>query len=245
MALVQKKQSEAESSWISFSDIMTGLMVIFLFIAISFMLQVQKEKQAQDDIIEEYKETQVALYLDLKQEFENDFSNWDAELGEDLTIKFTNPEVLFATGSSRLTPKFKSILSDFLPRYTSVLLQSRYKDKIEEIRIEGHADDQRRLGSYSNSYMGNLELSNDRSESVMDYFITSNFYDQYSASDKSWLRFHLTANGLSFGRALDSQKQFTFDSGASIDGQLSRRVEFKIVTNSEALVRQIYELMNK
>ena len=41
-----------ESNWRSFSDVMTGLMVIFMFIAISYINEVQKKQQQRDIIFE-------------------------------------------------------------------------------------------------------------------------------------------------------------------------------------------------
>ena len=38
-------EQETEEHWISISDMMAGLMVIFLFIAISYMLHVRAEKE--------------------------------------------------------------------------------------------------------------------------------------------------------------------------------------------------------
>ena len=44
-----------ESTWMSVSDIMTGLMVIFMFIAINYILKKEKEQAVQNQIIENYK----------------------------------------------------------------------------------------------------------------------------------------------------------------------------------------------
>jgi hypothetical protein len=38
--------SDDGEHWLSVSDMMSGLMVIFLFIAISYMMQVQEEKNS-------------------------------------------------------------------------------------------------------------------------------------------------------------------------------------------------------
>lgn len=48
--------------WMSVSDLMTGLMVIFLFIAIAYMIRVR-------DDISEYKDTKEELYFKLKNKF--------------------------------------------------------------------------------------------------------------------------------------------------------------------------------
>ena len=43
--ILTNREQDTEEHWISISDMMAGLMVIFLFIAISYMLHVQAEKE--------------------------------------------------------------------------------------------------------------------------------------------------------------------------------------------------------
>ncbi len=229
-----------DNSWVSFSDIMTGLMVIFLFISISYMMQIQKEQAHRDLIFEEFKSTKENLYAELQKEFKDDFKHWEMELDKDLSIKFTNPDVLFQSGKSNIRPNFARILDDFLPRYFTTLLKETYRDKISEIRIEGHTD-QVPVSNAKIPYIGNLKLSQERSTSVMEYFITSYFYNNLDEDKKKWLLFHFTANGLSYGRTIDKQKKYTYVSGNKINKQFSRRVEFRIVTTSEKLVNKVLE----
>lgn len=44
------------------------------------------------------------------------------------------------------------------------------------------------------------------------------------------------ANGLSYGKALDKNGEYTFISGKAIDKNLSRRVEFRVVTNGDEIL---------
>ncbi|MEQ8534787.1 MAG: hypothetical protein RIB86_23245, partial [Imperialibacter sp.] len=61
-------------------------------------------------------------------------------------------------------------------------------------------------------------------------------------SVKTRLEFLLTANGMSYSRALNSEGQVVYTSeNKVIDNDKSRRVEFRIVTSSEKLVRKIYD----
>src|SRR5690242_13168507 len=102
-----------ESHWIPLSDLMTGLMVIFLLIAVSYMMQVEADAARIKDVAVAYSEIKDALFEDLNREFSKDLSKWKAQLlKNDLTIRFSEPEVLFATGSSELKPEFQAILQD-------------------------------------------------------------------------------------------------------------------------------------
>lgn len=239
------KTNGNEGNWMSFSDIMTGLMVIFMFIAISYIVEVQKKQQERDIIFEEFKATKEMLYAELEKEFKDDFKEWKVELDKDLSIKFTNPDVLFQSGKSDIRPNFAQILNEFLPRYFNILLQTKYTDKIAEIRIEGHTDVVPAPQYDSDPYIGNVKLSQLRSAEVLKYFRNMPYYEQLSDSTEQQLQFWITANGLSYGRTLDSEKQLTAISGNLINNEFSRRVEFRIITTSESLIERVLKEIGK
>ncbi|MDR2081876.1 MAG: OmpA family protein [Campylobacteraceae bacterium] len=243
------KRNHGESIWVSFSDVMTALMVIFMFIAISYIAEVQKRQKERDIVFEEFKATQDSLFAELEQEFKDDFKKWQVILDKDLSIKFANPEVLFESGKVTIRPHFAEILDEFLPRYFNIVLQPKYMENnsIREIRIEGHTDsDPIYLPQYdSDPYIGNMQLSQLRSTEVLKYFRNLDYYKQLSLEDKNNIQFLLTANGLSFGKNLDKNKKFATKSGNLEDKTLSRRVEFRIVTNSAKIVEEHLLEINK
>jgi outer membrane protein OmpA-like peptidoglycan-associated protein len=240
-----KERKNIDNSWISFSDIMTGLMVIFMFIAISYIVEVQKKQKERDIIFEEFKATKEQLYAELENEFKDDFRDWQVELDKDLSIKFTNPEVLFQSGQASIRPNFQNILNEFLPRYFTILLQEKYQNKIAEIRIEGHTDVVPAPQFDNDSYIGNVKLSQLRSAEVLKYFRNMKYYKGLLAKDEQRLQFWLTANGLSYGRTLDDNKELTAVSGGSVNNNFSRRVEFRIITTSENLIEQVLKEISK
>src|SRR3981081_1302850 len=92
-----------EAHWIPLSDLMTGLMVMFLLIAVTFMMRVEADAGQVREVAIAYSEIKDALLADLRTEFKNDLPRWKAQIiKEDLSIRFTEPEVLFAPGSSEL-----------------------------------------------------------------------------------------------------------------------------------------------
>jgi len=230
--------NKKDNFWIPYADLMTVLMVVFLFISIAYMGLVQFQKNEQDKIFKDYRETKESLYKDLNKEFKNDFKKWDLELDKDLSIKFTNPQVLFKSGASDITPKFQEILTNFFPKYLSIVLQEKYKDKIAEIRIEGHTDNIA-IHETDDPYIDNIKLSQDRSRNVLLFLRKLPYYKNLSPVKEQVLQFWITANGLSYGRTLDSNKKLTYISKNKIDIEKSRRVEFKIVTTSEILVDEV------
>lgn len=230
--------NKKDNFWIPYADLMTVLMVVFLFISIAYMGLVQLQKNKQDKIFKEYKETKESLYKDLNKEFKDDFKKWDLELDKDLSIKFTNPQVLFKSGASEITPKFKQILNNFFPKYLSIVLQEKYKHKIAEIRIEGHTDNIA-IHETDDPYIDNIKLSQDRSRNVLQFLRKLPYYKKLSPLKEQVLQFWITANGLSYGRTLDKNKKLTYNSKNKIDIEKSRRVEFRIVTTSEILVDEV------
>lgn len=218
--------------WMSVSDLMTGLMVIFLFISISYIRKV-REKQS---ILTDYVETKTQLHDKLVKEFEGDTSRWQMTIGKDLSMRFNNPQVLFASGNADLTPTFKHILDEFLPKYFHILLNDSLRSKIVEIRIEGHTDDVPYPQLNTDSYIANVILSQQRSLSVLRYFRSMPNFRTYSAEQKKLLEYWFTANGLSYGKSVDSEGNYTIESEHPIDRERSRRVEFRIITSGEEML---------
>lgn len=215
--------------WMSVSDLMTGLMVIFLFIAISYIRKVQENQT----VLTDYVETKTQLHDKLVKEFEGDTSRWQMTIGKDLSMRFNNPQVLFAPGSSDLTTEFKQILDEFLPRYFDILLNDSLRSEIVEIRMEGHTDDVPYPQLDSDPYIANVILSQRRSLSVLQYFRSMPDFEMYSEEEKRLLEYWFTANGLSYGKSVDNDGNYTIKSNKAIDKDRSRRVEFRIVTSGE------------
>jgi outer membrane protein OmpA-like peptidoglycan-associated protein len=222
-----------ESHWIPLTDLMTGLMVIFLLIAVSYMLQVETDAAHIKSVAVAYSETKDALYQDLRKEFAADLPKWKAQLiKSDLTIRFSEPEVLFASGSSELKPEFQAILQDFFPRYVRILTQPKYRSAISEVRIEGHtSSDWNGVASPDDAYFLNMELSQARTRSTLAYVLSL----PAEREQLTWLRRFVTANGLSSSRLI-------LDDKGVEDSARSRRVEFKVRTDAETRIAKILEV---
>jgi hypothetical protein len=242
--------SKKDSFWIPYADLMTVLMVIFLFISLAYMGLVQFQKNQQDQIFKEYKETRETLYKELDETFTEKFKSYNLKVNPDLSIQITDANALFPVQfydqEVILTDRFKTFLTDFTPLFLSIILKDRYLKSISEIRIEGHTalqtEDKETDKTY---YQRMLILSQKRSNKVLEHMMNLNCYDQLSESKKSLLRFITTSNGLAYGRALDSDGKFKFLSGKSINTEKSMRVEFRIVTTSDKLVEKVIQQLNK
>ena len=227
--------------WLSVSDLMTGLMVIFLCVAMAYISRVQKNQS----VLTDYVETRNKLHEKLVKEFEGDTLIWQMSIGKDLTMKFKEPTVLFASGSSVLTPRFKEILDEFLPRYINILLNDTLRNKINEIRIEGHTDNVPMPSYHADPYIANAILSQERALSVVKYFRTMPQFKAYTEEQKRLLEYWFTANGLSYGKALDDDGNYTIASGKPINCNSSRRVEFRIITSGDEILENFVKQNSK
>lgn len=216
--------SNNSDHWIPLADLMTGLMMMFMLVAVLYMLKV-------NSAVSEYSMSKDELGQELCNEFSNDLEKWDAECNEsDLVIRFKSPDVLFDTGQSVLKPQFKVILSDFFPRYINLLRQEEYRDSIEEIRIEGHTSSSWGTDvSENDAYFLNMKLSQARTLSVLQFVLS-----EENISNQIWTKELLTANGLS------SSKLILDESGVeSVQG--SQRVEFRVRTNADEHISNIID----
>lgn len=219
-----------DDHWISVSDLMAGLMVIFLFIAITYIRPVVETQNRIRDIVVAWKDSEVEIHNALRREFEDDLPKWHAELDrETLSIRFRAPDVLFGAGTANLQPEFKSILDDFFPRYLKVL--HKFQDAIAEVRIEGHTSSEwEGAATDDEAYFKNMALSQARTRSVLEYALGLPAVNPF----KEWAQAHLTANGL-------SSSQLVYRGSQEEDKARSRRVEFRVRTNSKEQIVRVLE----
>ena len=216
--------------WLTISDLMAGLMMVFLFISIALMRSAFIDRDRIREVAVAYREGQVAIDQALRSEFENDLEKWDAAIdSENLIFEFRSPEVLFESGSAVLRPQFVTILDDFFPRYLRVLRE--FETAIDEVRIEGHTSSDWILASADEAYFNNMQLSQGRTRSVLEYVyrLPTGF------GDRSWVRRRIAAVGLSSSRLVMD------DITGHEDPEASRRVLFRVVTNAETQIRKILE----
>lgn len=219
-----------EHHWLSVSDLMAGLMMVFLFISIALMRHALLERDRIKEVAVAYQENQVAIYDALMDEFQSDLNAWDAHIDDEtLAFTFQSPDVLFATGSVALRSRFRDILEDFFPRYLAILLD--FTDSINEVRIEGHTSSIWSVGSTdTEAYFNNMELSQGRTRSVLGYLYS---LEQVSAQ-KEWIKSNIAAVGFSSSRVI-------LDEEGNENPDRSRRVTFRVITNAETQIRQILD----
>lgn len=209
------KIEREEPYWQSISDLMTGLMVVFVFVCIAFLYQINKAKS-------DYNSVRDQIAIALVQEFKMEKNRYRGVEIDPKTLKavFREPSVYFNDDSSYVKPAFRDLLDDFFPRYCKVL--KRFDKHIQEIRIEGHAS-----RTYKNNpntveaYYYNMHLSQNRAFNVLAYC-----YSVTPEEYRPWIRSRLRANGASYSNAVE-------------DEAASRCVVISIVRNADEVVQKI------
>jgi chemotaxis protein MotB len=206
---------------------MSGLMLVFLFIAIGFMLEVEADKEKMRDVAAKYRDTQADLNEALYAEFEDELKSWNATITKDNRVVFHSPDVLFAVSSSDIEDKFKNILEDFFPRFLKILRSEKFADKVQDLRIEGYTSSEwAGATSIEEIYLNNMQLSQKRAYAVLSFCYTLN--DERVKANRRWLEEKFRANGMAFSKTEEKE--------------LSRRVEFKVNMKSEDKIYEILEV---
>jgi len=215
---------KTNNEWMSISDMMSGLMLVFLFIAIGFMIEMQSQKDAMKDVASSYRDTKANLNETLYDKFEDDLKLWDANITKDNAIVFNSPKVLFGVNSSKLKPEFKTVLADFFPRYVNILTSKDYINEIEEVRVEGHTSNiWATSSSQKEIYLNNIKLSQNRAFEVLAYCYS--LENSTIKQNRAWIEQFFRADGMAFAKMKELKN--------------ARRVEFRVVLKSEDKVLKI------
>ncbi len=157
----KKLKDEAEKPfWISFADLMTALMVMFLLVMSVALLAVTKtvsEEQRLADVRREAIEkllSQIETAAQHDPQFNGIHVNRDRQ-----TIDFGD-RARFDTASHQLTETQAQLLRAFIPQVLAIANNDFGKDWLKRIVVEGFADKR-------GSYLFNLNLSLQRSQRVL------------------------------------------------------------------------------
>ena len=147
---------------------------------------------------------------------------------------------LFDTGKTELKQDGKRYLDRILPVYLNVVLSDSFRPYIAEIIIEGHTDSTGKTGT--DAYLYNMELSQQRAESVADYVMSSDYMSRVlrlSSEQMKDFRSVVTVSGRSFSDLI-------YDESGREDKDASRRVEIKFRLKDDETIdatRLLLELM--
>ncbi|WP_423410453.1 flagellar motor protein MotB [Heyndrickxia sp. MSNUG] len=236
---VSGHEEEKESFWVSYTDLMSGLVIIFALVLMVSVFTMQgayekaeasiKKKEAtiqeQNKMIDEIVGVKGEIIDELVEAFQD--SNLDLQVDRQTgTIKLSGG-VLFKSNSTEMSPGGEQYLREFIPKYVGVLMSDQFKGEISQIIVEGHTN---KVGDY----LFNLNLSQGRALSVVELIFSPSFPN---FEHKEELTHIITANGRSHSVPV-------LDANGKIDAEKSRRVEFKFRLKDEQLLEKIQTLVN-
>jgi len=155
--------------WISFSDIMSGLLVIFVLASLALILELTVTKFEVNEAIREIAKAEQ-VRRDILREIEEDLRkrNIHVEVSENHTVLRIPDNILSFANNEYRIPETGGMKETALEigyvLYTSITKEDRWK-YLDTIFIEGHTD--RRP---SPRHMGNWGLSTFRAISVWNYW---------------------------------------------------------------------------
>ena len=223
MRITLKKVENSENNifWVTMTDLMTALVLVFIILFFYAYMTSFAEK------IERTSEQQKAAEA-LQETLQK--QNIDANInGITGVVKISDLE-LFELNSYELSDKGKKYLSKFAPAYLNSLFSNEYLNKnLDKIIIQGHTDSQTYKGEYSKDeqYMKNMELSLKRAYSVANFMINT----PYNKTNGDKLHKMIIVEGASYSNPI-------YTNGKE-DYAKSRRVELKIVMKGKNKYKEL------
>lgn len=164
---------EENPYWISFSDIMAGLLVIFVLAAVALLLELTQKSEQWDDAIKEIAKAEQ-VRKDLLREIEHELNEMNIPVkisDNDTVLRIPEDVLTFRQGSYDVPSdeRSKNIALDIgKVLYASISKDERWK-YLDTIFVEGHTD---RVPYKNRAIKGNWGLSTFRAISVWNYWNT-------------------------------------------------------------------------
>lgn len=188
------KEEAEKPFWISFSDLMTALMVLFLVaMAVALVAVTQKVQQLESDADDHQAAIKVCM-----SEVEDITKAFPGIKVRTFSIDF-GTHALFPTNSHKLTEEAKTTLRDFVPRLLEVARRKSCDKVFKRVTVEGFA-------SQSGTYMHNLNLSLQRAQRVLCVLLDSpeKATNPLSEADRKSVRELFLVGGSSFNKLRES-----------------------------------------
>jgi outer membrane protein OmpA-like peptidoglycan-associated protein len=202
----RRRSDEAEKPfWISFADLMTALMVLFLVVMGVALLAVTKDVTAREKQDEQHRQ-EIDLVLDRLSQAAARYEGIKVDR-ERRVIDFGD-RARFAFGKSSLAAEQEAVLRQFAPEIIGLANAELGRKVLKRVVVEGYTD---RTGTY----LSNLNLSLQRSQRVLCAMFASAGSDLLSIDQKASVRDLFMVGGYAFNASKASDDE-------------SRRVEMRL-----------------
>jgi len=227
MILGNKSADQVESTdisgfWVPYSDLMAGLLGIF---ALLLIVTVYKLGEPLDDV-RSLLEERRAVVEELKSIFRSDDR---LEITEAGSIRLKG-EILFEPGDDQLSVDGQIVLAEVMPCYLGVITsRDQFTGQLSRILVEGHADPSFALDDTLAAYLYNLDLSQRRAASVVQFLLSIEELSKH----KAFMQKYFMASGRS-----STDLVRNVDTG-EFDYTRSRRIQIDFLMKDNELVDKI------
>lgn len=197
---------EAEKPfWISFADLMTALMVLFLVVMGVALLAVTKNVTEREKKEEQHRRD-IELILDRFVQAAKRYEG--IKVDRERRVIYFGDRARFAFGKSNLAREQEEVLRQFVPEILALANDELGKRVLKRVVVEGYTDK-------AGSYLSNLNLSLQRSQRVLCAMFATVGPSLLSDEQKENVRGLFLVGGYSFNAAKETDEE-------------SRRVEMRI-----------------
>ena len=199
------KEEAEKPFWISFSDMMTAMMVLFLVVMAAALLSIPKKALETEDGSRKHRDKIAVILVKLEEAAKRHQGVFvDKERG---VINFGS-RAQFEFGQWQLYPNQEAVLREFVPEILTLANDEIGKSVLKRVVVEGYTD---RKGTY----LANLNLSLLRSQRVLCALFAKSGTNELSDAQKEGVRRLFFVGGYSFNAVKGSDEE-------------SRRVEMRL-----------------
>ncbi len=231
--------------WPSFTDLMTGIVFLFILLISVYFVQGVRNSRIQEQLVKEIKKEQVIEVFETKALIAEELSLFPAGVKEGTQIVKRNTDntisiigdIVFPSGefrSSAIRPEAQVALTELANRFEKILQNPKYAPYIHMILIEGHTDDVPHKSS-DGLQNHNWNLASDRALSIAHYMFKANpalAQDEYAK--------YFAVGGYAQYRPAVEYKDLD-EVEIKKAREQNRRISFQIILKEEALKTQIME----
>lgn len=222
------QQTIGGDSWASYSDLIAGVLLIFIFVTVLKDVEIQALVAEPAEALQGWKRALDELCED--EELRSKGLRLDCDTG---IIELPN-KLLFDFNSTQVKPEGQTLLREVVPLVLEKLRAQTEIWRRVKVEIRGHTDPQGSKGE--DPYKINLALSAERAENVL-LFLASD--SDFSEQDKADVRNRSVASGAAYTQRPDacailSQKDCF---------ERMRRVEMRLILDDQEIRTSLLELL--
>ncbi len=219
------EKNEPESFWVSYSDLMAGLLLIFALSTVAMMAGIGHSFAKPTEIIRKWHKAIQELVTDPTLKSVPGVTI-DKKTG---ALIISSDHLQFKFNDSRLGMQGKELLKEVVPKYLQIIRSKPGLEKfIDVIEIAGHTDKRDASGA-------NPQISRNRAASVFDYLLTESTMTPH--------RDFLKQSAITVGYA-DTRYPAT-DICPGDECATARRVEITIRLRSDEVLGEISRILDE